>query len=177
MTLETISPISFESVSNVTTDPSVELGMRRSDASGNEYVYVYNLSNVEVPPGRCVYLPTASSGYSVTVTNTASQIGNFAGGVHHATLVTGGYGWIMTKGVCRVAPDTNAASFNTDVRITVGVDDGYVPFVMTVTSGAADGHLFSDYEGAVGWTISSGVTQTGTLTSTLGEARIASRWL
>jgi hypothetical protein len=48
---------------------------------------------------------------------------------------------------------------------------------MTVTSGAADGHLFSNYEGAVGWTISSGVTQTGTLTSTLGEARIASRWL
>ncbi len=177
MSLESISPIGFEPMSAVTTDPTVQLGTRKTDDDGNEFVYVYNTSNVEMPPGSCSYLPTASSGYTVTATNTAAQIGQFAGGIHHATLTTGAYGWVMTRGICRVAPDTNAASFNTDVKITVGVDNGYIAFDGTITSGTADGQLWSDYEGSIGNTISSGITQTGTLTTTLGKARIRSKWL
>lgn len=164
MSLENISPVYFESVSATTTDPSVELGSRRTDSSGNEYIYVYN-HGVITYPGKCVYLKTATSGYTVTVTNTAAGVGVFAGGIHHATLPATAYGWIMTKGLCAVAPDSSQASFDTGEYITVGVDDGYTGVdSATMSTGSR-----------VGWTISSGVTAEGsTFAADLGAALIKS---
>ena len=164
MSLETISPVYFESVSACTLDPSVELGSRRTDSTGNEYVYVYN-HGVETYPGKCVYLKTASSGYTVSVTNTAAQVGQFAGGIQHSTLLSSSYGWIMVKGLCAVAPDTNQASFNSGEYLTVGVDDGYVGVdTATLSTGSR-----------IGWTISSGVTAEGlTFAAGLGKAWIKS---
>ena len=167
MSLETISPVYFESVSAVTTDPSVELGSRRTDSNGNEYVYVYNAGQYEIWPGRCGYLGSSNSGYSLTATNAAAQVGVFCGGVHHATLVTAGYGWLMTKGVCAVSPDTNASSFDAGDYIAVGVNDGYVTMTgagATLSTGAR-----------IGYCISSGVTQLGgTFAASLGKAWIKS---
>jgi len=164
MTLESISPVLFESVSATTTSPKVELGTRRTDSTGNEYIYVYNYG-VETYPGRCVYLKTASSGYTVSVTNTAAGVGQLAGGIHHATLPSTSYGWIMTKGLCAVAPDTNAASFDAGEYITVGVDDGWTGVDnATMSTGPR-----------LGWTLSSGVTSEGTtFAASLGDAWIKS---
>lgn len=164
MSLESLSPIMFETVSQTTATPSVELGTRKTDANGNEFIYVYN-HGVVTYPGKCVYLKTASSGYTVSVTNTAAQIGQYAGGVHHATLPAESYGWIMTKGLCAVAPDTNQASFDAGEYITVGVDDGYVGVDnATMSTGPR-----------LGWTISSGVTSEGTtFAADLGKAWIKS---
>jgi len=159
-----VSPILFESVSASTASPTVELGSRTTDSAGNEYIYVYN-HGVETYPGRCVYLKTASSGYTVSVTNTAAQVGQFAGGIHHATLLAESYGWIMTRGLCAVGPDTNEASFDAGEYITVGVDDGYVGVdTATMSTGPR-----------LGWTISSGVTAGGaTFAASLGKAWIKS---
>ena len=164
MSLESLSPILFETVSACTLTPSVELGSRRTDETGNEYIYVYN-HGVETYPGKCVYLKTASSGYTVSVTNTAAGVGQFAGGINHATMLSSSYGWIMTKGLCAVAPDTNAASFDAGEYITVGVDDGYIGVDnATMSTGPR-----------IGWTISSGVTQAGaTFAASLGKAWIKS---
>lgn len=162
MSLETISPVYFESVSAVTATPSVELGSRRTDSAGNEYIYVYNHGR-ETYPGRCVYLKTASSGYTISVTNVAAAVGQFAGGINHATMLSSSYGWIMTKGLSKVAPDTNAVSFNTDVWLTVGVDDGYTAAPASLATGTR-----------IGWTISSGVTNLGTAQAGLGKAWIKS---
>ena len=163
MSLETISPVYFESVSACTATPSVELGSRRTDSTGNEYVYVYN-NGVETYPGRCVYLKTASSGYTVSVTNTAAGVGQFAGGIQHSTLLSSSYGWIMVKGLCAVGPDTNAASFDAGDYITVGVDDGYTEAPVTLSTGSR-----------IGWVISSGVTASGaTFADSLGKAWIKS---
>lgn len=162
MSLENISPIQFESVSASTATPSVELGTRRTDSAGNEYIYVYN-HGVETYPGRAVVMKTASSGYTVSVTNTAAKVGQFAGGVHHSTLLAASYGWIMTKGLCRVAPDTNAVSFDAGKYLGIGVDDGYVTMGATISTGAR-----------IGFTISSGLTQGGATISTFGKAWIRS---
>jgi len=163
MSLETISPVYFESVSAVTATPSVELGSRRTDSAGNEYIYVYN-TGVETYPGRCVYLKTASSGYTVSVTNTAAGVGQFAGGINHATFTSASYGWIMVKGLCAAGPDTNAVSFNAGVHLTVGVDDGYTACPVTLSTATR-----------IGWTISSGVTAGGaTFAASLGKAWIKS---
>jgi len=164
MSLESLSPIYMESVSASTATPSVELGSRRTDSTGNEYIYVYN-HGVETYPGRAVYLKTAASGYTVSVTNTAAQVGQYAGGVHHSTLLAASYGWIMTRGLCAVGPDTNEASFDAGEYITVGVDDGYVGVDnATMSTGSR-----------LGWTISSGVTAEGTtFAADLGAAWIKS---
>ena len=165
MTLETISPVYFESVSAVTTDPTVELGSRRTDESGNEYVYVYNAGQYEIWPGRIGYLGSSNSGYSITATNAASQVGIYAGGIHHATLTTGAYGWLMTRGVCAVSPDTSEVSFDAGDYLTVGVNEGYVGMTgATVSTG-----------NRIGVCISSGVTQAGaTFAADLGKAWIKS---
>ena len=165
MTLETISPVYFESVSAVTATPNVELGSRRTDSNGNKYVYVYNAGNYEIWPGRCGYLGSSNSGYSITATNAASQVGIFAGGVHHATLTTNAYGWLMTEGCCAVSPDTSEVSFDAGDYLTVAVNDGYGPMTgATLSTG-----------NRIGVCISSGVTQAGaTFAADLGKAWIRS---
>jgi len=165
MGYSTNNPIQFESVSQTTLTNSVELGRRTTDSSGNEYIYVYNAGEYQIIPGRTAYLLSNTSGYSITATNTASQVGLFAGGVHHATIATAYYGWIMTRGLAAVSPDTSAVSFDEGEYLAVGVNDGYVD---------AGGATFST--GArIGFCISSGVCNEGaTFAGDLGKGWIKS---
>jgi len=163
MSLESLSPILFETVSAVTTDPSVELGSRRTDEAGNDYVYCYNAGEYQILPGRCGYLGSLNTGYSMTATNAAAQVGVYCGGIHHTTLTTGAYGWVMTKGLCRVSPDSSAVTFDAGEYIAVGVNDGYVSAPVTFSTGTR-----------VGYTVTSGIANTGALFATLGKAWIRS---
>lgn len=88
-------PVYNESVSAVTATPSVELGSRRIQA-GEEYVYVYNDGGANINPGNgCVM--SGNTGMSVTVSST-TFFNACIGVVKHATLTTGTYGWVMTRG-------------------------------------------------------------------------------
>lgn len=163
MSRNRISPIGFESVSQTTATPSVKIGSRAEDDAGNEYIYVYNAGS-EIWPGRCAYLKTNSSSYTISDTNTAAGVGVFAGAVHHATIPTAYYGWIMTRGLAAVSPDTNAVSFNVDEYLTVGVDAGYTVCPATLSTAHR-----------IGYTVSSGITSDGTLgVATMGGAWIRS---
>lgn len=94
MAFESLSPVLFEGVSAVTATNSVDLGSRRTVA-GAEYIYVYNAGNSQISTGK-IAVVSALSGYSVTV---SSISGDFAVGVcKHATLTTGTYGWLLTRG-------------------------------------------------------------------------------
>ena len=93
----------FGSVSMVTAtlgpnDP--ELGARRQLGS-EEYVFVYNDCNSELKVGDCTTFQSATSGYSVTVSMTTG-VGCIAGVVKHATITTGTYGWLVTRGFTQI---------------------------------------------------------------------------
>lgn len=99
MTVQNISPVFFESISNVTATNSVEVGTIRQE--GDElYRYVYNAGNSQIPPSYACIL-SAVSGYSVTISSTTS-VDFCVGVVKHATLTTGTYGWVVTQGFCQV---------------------------------------------------------------------------
>ncbi len=88
----------FETVSNTTLTPSVELGAKRTVA-GKEYMYVYNGCGASITSGYGVTVSLLSN-YTVTVSST-TQV-NHCVGVAPYTFATATYGWIQTKGFCKV---------------------------------------------------------------------------
>lgn len=111
-----ISPISFESVSNVTATPSVQLGTRRV-VNGEEYVYFYNNTGSSVTAGMAMTC-SGLSGYSLTRSTTADTdlVVCFN---KHAAVPAGSYAWGLVRGLIQ-------AEFNstmvTGIPITVGTD-------------------------------------------------------
>lgn len=99
----------FAGVSQVTAslgknDP--ELGSRAS-FGGGEYIFVYNTGNSQISPGRAAVL-SGVTGYSVTVSSTINA-DHIIGVCYHATLTTGTYGWLLTRGIGVVATSTSVA--------------------------------------------------------------------
>lgn len=164
MSLDSVSPILFESVSNVTATNSVQLG-QRACVGDIEYVYVYNGGSAQISQGQGGYFsPTnLSSAMTVAVSNAASQAGGerFVGVAHNATLPTGYYGWLATRGPVLVALDASEVSMNSGDILVPGVDGGFVVKVGTSTTGIP-----------LGVAINSLVTTVGT-----GKARIKSPFM
>jgi hypothetical protein len=112
----------FGTVSMVTSslgpnDP--EVGTVRDDGD-ERYIFVYNAGNSQITPGDCTTV-SGVSGWSVTVsTVTATDL--IAGVCKHATLTTGTYGWIMTRGFGQVNMDANNSA--AAGGILVGGTDG-----------------------------------------------------
>lgn len=99
----------FAGVSQVTAtlgknDP--ELGTRAS-FGGNEYLFVYNAGNSQISVGRAATL-SGVTGYSVTVSTTINA-DHVVGVCYHATLTTGTYGWLLTRGIGTVITSTSVA--------------------------------------------------------------------
>ena len=87
---------------------------------GDEYVYVYNDGSTQISPGLGCVL-TGLSGYSVTVSS-VTEVNECAGIVKHATLTTGDYGWVLTRGFVAVEADADTGLAAAD-RIVMG-DNG-----------------------------------------------------
>ena len=90
-----------ESVSAVTATNTVSPGSVRHE-NGADWIYVYNGSSDEqIDVGRGVKLASGSSAYTVDVAlgapSTVSAAA-LAGVCQNATIPTGQYGWIMTRG-------------------------------------------------------------------------------
>lgn len=97
MGFNSVGPVVFESVSNVTTTPSVQLGTVRV-YEGETYEYVYAAGAVNVGYGAAY---TGTSGYTVQATGAVSGEG-CAGICKHATIPASSYGWLLKKGVVDV---------------------------------------------------------------------------
>lgn len=130
MSFEALSPVIFESVSNVTATNSVEIGTRVT-TGGRTYCYVYNGGNSQISVGRGATL-SATSGYTVTVSS-ITMVDAFVGVCYHATIPTGQYGWLVTRGNTKVAAVANTAIAAADV-LGVGVDGGFAPMVPAGTA-------------------------------------------
>ncbi len=129
MSLASISPILFESVSQVTATNSVQLGTRVKDSNGYEYVYCYNDGGVQISPGFGCIVKTGTSGFSATITSVKASAQDFIGVVKHSTATTATYFWAMTKGYANVeAPAdstiTGAAFLVLDANGTFNAQSG-----------------------------------------------------
>lgn len=116
-----------ESVSAVTATPSEQVGILRR-VGDEHYIYVYNNGTSQISPG---YAATISgvTGYSVTVSTTTSV--DIAVGVcKHATLTTGTYGWLMTRGFGQVQMGANNSAA-AGVPIGIGTDGTFAHVTQT----------------------------------------------
>lgn len=102
-----------ETVSNVTSTNSVNVGMRRLDDSGNEYVYAYNAGNSQISQGQFGVICSGASGYSLTVTSVGAASMDLAVGVaRNATAATGQYFWAMCRGFSPISTDNVSGATN-----------------------------------------------------------------
>jgi hypothetical protein len=104
-------PVAFDGgVSMVTAslganDP--ELGSRKTTA-GNEYVFVYN-DGLAVGVGQICAVQSGSSGYSVTGSSVVGVDPAF-GVCVNSGIANAEYGWVLTRGFCKVEPASAAVS-------------------------------------------------------------------
>lgn len=92
-------PLYFGGISMVTAtrgpnDPKVG---DRVTWEGEDYIFVYNAGGEQIDPGLGAVV-SAVSGYSVTVSSTASLMAGGIGVCKHATLTTDTYGWLLSRG-------------------------------------------------------------------------------
>lgn len=108
--MEGLSPIRFVGPSFTTSslgvnDPKVGDVMRSGDEN---YLFVYNAGNSQILPGDGVIV-SAVSGYSCTLSSTTS-VDLLVGVVQHATIATGYYGYVVTRGFCQVNMGANLSA-------------------------------------------------------------------
>jgi hypothetical protein len=106
-------------------DPKVGDRTRSGD---EDYLFVYNNGNSQISPTYCATV-SAVTGYSVTV-STVTSVDFIVGVCKHATLTTGTYGWLVTKGFVQVQMGTNASAAAGD-NLTASTDGTFAG----VTSG------------------------------------------
>ena len=148
MTVHSAAPIRFAGVSQVTAslgskDPEVGTCIREGD---EEYIFVYNTgADAQISPGQCAVL-SGVTGYSVTVSSTSSS--DLALGVcKHATITTGAYGWLMTKGFSSVEMTGTSGTVAAGGLIEVSADGTFAP--QSNTTGAGFGPVGKAMEAIV----------------------------
>jgi hypothetical protein len=128
MTAYNVGPVKFGGVSQVTAtrganDP--DLGARCQEGAC-EYIYVYNDGNSQALVGQAVVLQSGASGYSVTISSVTSA--DLAiGVVRNATLTTGAYGWVVTKGITYVKMGASSGSVAVNGLIQIADNGLFVP--------------------------------------------------
>jgi hypothetical protein len=127
MAFSSVGPIIFGGgVSMVTSslganDP--EVGTRKWEG-GREYVFVYNDCNSQIIPGLGTVIQSGASGYSVSVSAvTSADI--VVGICRNATLTTGTYGWVVTKGVTSVKMNASSGTVAAGDLLEVGADGDF----------------------------------------------------
>lgn len=137
MTVYSVSPVRFNSVSMVTAtlganDPELGTVVR---VGMSEYQLCYNAGAAAIKVGWGGFHNSMNSGASVTVSNAASQTGNFVGVCYHASIPAGSYGWLVTKGLTYVAADGSETSAASGIHLNLGVDGGFVATTATLSTG------------------------------------------
>ena len=150
---DSISPVLFSSVSNVTATNSVELGTRVR-AGLVDYIYCYNGGAAAIGQGQCGFLSPASmlSNMTVTVSNAAAQTRGMAcvGVAHNAAIPASSYGFLAVRGPVLVALDTAAVSMNSSDILAAGVDGGFVVAPVTQSTGVRLGIALNSLVTTVG---------------------------
>lgn len=123
-----VGTVIFGGVSMVTTslgtnDPRPGT---RCELDGLSYVFVYNEGGQQASPGLGVVPNSAATGYSVTV-SAATSADLCLGVVRHATLTTGAYGWVVTKGPTPVQMKATSGSVSARGLIEIAANGEFAP--------------------------------------------------
>lgn len=145
---QSVNPVAFESVSNVTATPSVALGTRRI-FNGEEYVYFYNNTGSSVTQGAAMTV-SGLSGYSLTRSTTA-EIDAPICFVKHADVAAGSYAWGLVRGLVKAQL---VSAISNGLPLMIGAD-GVVKTYCT----AAQSFPY----GSIGKSVESGVSSTSML--------------
>lgn len=144
-----IAPIRFDGgISNVTATPGdgVELGSK-IEHDGKQYRYVYNTGNTQISVGEGCTV-SAVSGYSVTVSST-TMADFFLGVVHHATIPTAYYGWVVVQGFAKAKAPANSG-FAAGDPLTAGGDGRFAPAAGTMTANVLGKVTVATASGGIG---------------------------
>ena len=129
MAYEGVAPILFGGgVSMVTTslganDPRPGY---RTVYEGREYVLVYKEGGASAMVGAGVVFNSSATGYSVTVSAVTSA-DLVVGVVRNATLTTGAYGWVVTKGVTPVQTIATSGTVSDRGLLEIGANGLWAP--------------------------------------------------
>lgn len=113
-------------VSHTTLDSAYKqhvLGTRVTH-QGEDYVYIHNASATDASVGRALVM-SSLSGYSLTPSSLSGYDQPFCV-VKHATIVAGGFGWGLVRGITNVAVESTVA---TGVWLTLGDDGAFKTFI------------------------------------------------
>jgi hypothetical protein len=137
MAVESLSPILFESVSNVTSTPSVELGTERKYA-GETYRYIHHCGIATAAVGLGLTRPASAFAglYSASVSSASGDV--CVGFIKHAQMTPNQYGWALIRGLVTVAVSSGASSVAAGA-IALGANG----VVATHTSGLPCGQLLT----------------------------------
>lgn len=128
-----IETVKANDLTSFSTLPLYSTGLKHYD-SGNEFCYVY--ATAALGTGKyCVIEPTGtslSSGYTLSVSN--ASLNGWLAGVPQSTIPASTYGWVMTKGVSLIVPDSGEVSAAPGVDLSLGTNGGWIAALATFTT-------------------------------------------
>ena len=144
-----VQVVKAEDITSASASPLYSLGAKTYQ-SGNEYVYVYAAK--EIGTGKYTVLEPSgtslSSGYTVTVSN--ASLNGWLAGVAQNTISSSYYGFIMTKGVSLIAPDSGEVSAAPGVDLALGTNGGFVAAGATFSTAPRFGVTINSFVTTVG---------------------------
>lgn len=128
MTYIANNPVRFVGESHVTASLGAnhpEVGFTFTEGP-RTYCWVYNDCNSQLIPGNGVILQSGATGASVTLSSTTSAAILF-GTVYNATLTTGTYGFVVTKGITKVKMGATSGTVAVNGLIELAANGLFVP--------------------------------------------------
>jgi len=141
MSFYSADPVRFYGPSHVTAtlgSKHPEVGTR-AHIDGRDYVWVYNDGGEDIDPGLGAVLQSGATGMSVTVSAVTSA-DVVVGVCYHATLTTGTYGWLLTKGIGKIEAGATSATIASRGLAHIA-DNGYWVPVSNTTGNIAPANV------------------------------------
>jgi len=129
------SPVRMYGVSHVTASLSSkhpEVGTRMND-SGREYVWVYNAGGEDIDPGLGAVLIAGATDMSCTVSSVTSADA-VIGVCRNATLTTGTYGWLVTRGITPIEMGATSGTVASLGMVEIAANGMFVPVSNTTAN-------------------------------------------
>ena len=133
MAYNSVDPIRFDSVTFTTTslgDNDPEVG-DRATVNGTEYVFCYNDGGSTIAAGFGAVPAAGTSVMSVTVSAVTSD--DICVGVAVASLSTGAYGWLATRGIVNIEA---GETITTGEVFEIAANGEFAPLSNTTGNGA-----------------------------------------